>query len=420
MAVEIEALKAISLPPGFGFHPTDVELISHYLKRKNLGLEIDFEVIPVVDIYKCEPWDLPAYCSISTRDSKWHFFTSCHRKYPNGLRSNRATEAGYWKSTGKDRNIKFNNQIIGSKKTLVFHKGRPPYGKRTDWIMHEYHMAGKEGQTSSGVKNTFVLCRVSKRDSIEVKAEYDSRQSNEIESNPQLKYPNATVVQEKSSHSENLKDLDACFEELLDPTSCKSSDSSFMSHRTSAELKSEPQSSQADIGALTPKDDDPLDYGFLPEEIFAILRDDFASMPQITDLLGVDNCSSPFSNDQVSSHSEDLKEQACNQREDCEFTGIQIRKRRKGPASESSHHRFKLQVQTAKLEMRTNKSASQTISFIHKDHIISSYCSSPEHFGIYSSLMGFSLLLLYNWHELLVLGSLRDGDCRFVHLLLHP
>lgn len=61
---EMDALKAISLPLGFGFHPTDVELISYYLKRKNLGLKVDDEVIPELDIYKHEPWDLPGdFCS---------------------------------------------------------------------------------------------------------------------------------------------------------------------------------------------------------------------------------------------------------------------------------------------------------------------------------------------------------------------
>lgn len=53
----MEKLSAC-LPPGFGFHPTDVELISHYLKLKILGHNFD-ELIPEVDIYKHEPWDLP-------------------------------------------------------------------------------------------------------------------------------------------------------------------------------------------------------------------------------------------------------------------------------------------------------------------------------------------------------------------------
>nr|AXU39993.1 NAC protein [Lilium pumilum] len=140
----METIRAFSLPPGFGFHPTDAELISHYLKRKNLGLKIDLEVIPEVEIYKYEPWDLPAKCPIPTQDSKWHFFTSPGRKYPNGSRSNRATIAGYWKSTGKDRTIRLHNRVIGTKKSLVFHEGRPPCGKRTDWIMHEYCMDPNE------------------------------------------------------------------------------------------------------------------------------------------------------------------------------------------------------------------------------------------------------------------------------------
>lgn len=48
-----------SLPPGFRFHPTDEELLGYYLKRKVEGLEIELEVIPVIDLYKFDPWELP-------------------------------------------------------------------------------------------------------------------------------------------------------------------------------------------------------------------------------------------------------------------------------------------------------------------------------------------------------------------------
>lgn len=48
-----------SLPPGFRFHPTDQELIGYYLSRKIEGLEIELEVIPVIDLYKFDPWELP-------------------------------------------------------------------------------------------------------------------------------------------------------------------------------------------------------------------------------------------------------------------------------------------------------------------------------------------------------------------------
>lgn len=48
-----------SLPPGFRFHPTDEELVAYYLDKKINGGNIELEIIPEVDLYKCEPWDLP-------------------------------------------------------------------------------------------------------------------------------------------------------------------------------------------------------------------------------------------------------------------------------------------------------------------------------------------------------------------------
>lgn len=52
-------MAPVSLPPGFRFHPTDEELVSYYLNRKINARPIDLEIIPEVDLYKCEPWDLP-------------------------------------------------------------------------------------------------------------------------------------------------------------------------------------------------------------------------------------------------------------------------------------------------------------------------------------------------------------------------
>lgn len=58
-------MASVSLPPGFRFHPTDEELITYYLKRKINGCQIELEIIPEVDLYKCEPWDLPGDSYIS-------------------------------------------------------------------------------------------------------------------------------------------------------------------------------------------------------------------------------------------------------------------------------------------------------------------------------------------------------------------
>ncbi|KAI3699715.1 hypothetical protein L2E82_44183 [Cichorium intybus] len=133
----------IELPPGFRFHPTDDELIIHYLYRKILDASFISRAIVDVDLNKFEPWDLPLRAKMGEKE--WYFFCVRDRKYPTGLRTNRATEMGYWKATGKDREIYKAKTLVGMKKTLVFYKGRAPKGEKTNWIMHEFRLEGKLG-----------------------------------------------------------------------------------------------------------------------------------------------------------------------------------------------------------------------------------------------------------------------------------
>lgn len=77
---------------------------------------------------------------LRTGDLKWYYFCPREKKYGSGNRLKRATEFGYWKTTGKDRPVHYEEKLTGMIKTLVFHQGKAPVGKRTDWVMHEYRL----------------------------------------------------------------------------------------------------------------------------------------------------------------------------------------------------------------------------------------------------------------------------------------
>lgn len=151
----------IDLPPGFRFHPTDEEIITHYLTEKVMNSCFSACAIGEVDLNKSEPWDLPKKAKMGEKE--WYFFCQRDRKYPTGMRTNRATEAGYWKATGKDKEIyKGKNCLVGMKKTLVFYRGRAPKGEKTNWVMHEYRLEGKFSYYNlpKASKDEWVVCRV--------------------------------------------------------------------------------------------------------------------------------------------------------------------------------------------------------------------------------------------------------------------
>lgn len=91
-------------------------------------------------------------CKIGTTpQNDWYFFSHKDKKYPTGTRTNRATAAGFWKATGRDKVIYSNSRRIGMRKTLVFYKGRAPHGQKSDWIMHEYRLDENSTSESNNV-----------------------------------------------------------------------------------------------------------------------------------------------------------------------------------------------------------------------------------------------------------------------------
>ncbi|KAL2575415.1 hypothetical protein AAZV13_16G014500 [Glycine max] len=177
---------------GYGFRPTDEELVKFYLKHKLLDDDPCVHFILDVDLCEVEPWDLP--CNLNTKhysmhlhvtfilqcclilflfqivllaDSavrfngrEWFFFSPVDYKYSNSKRVNRTTKCGFWKPTGKDRGIrsKDTNNVIGTKKTLVYYQGRVSSGVKSNWVIHEYHAV-----TFHESQRTFVLCRLMKK-----------------------------------------------------------------------------------------------------------------------------------------------------------------------------------------------------------------------------------------------------------------
>ncbi|KAF9683271.1 hypothetical protein SADUNF_Sadunf05G0195600 [Salix dunnii] len=154
-----EGLNEQGLPPGFRFHPTDEELITFYLASKVFNGSFCGVEISEVDLNRCEPWELPDVAKMGERE--WYFFSLRDRKYPTGLRTNRATGAGYWKATGKDKEVysASTGALLGMKKTLVFYKGRAPRGEKTKWVMHEYRLDGELSYRHT-CKDEWVICRI--------------------------------------------------------------------------------------------------------------------------------------------------------------------------------------------------------------------------------------------------------------------
>ncbi|KAJ7523332.1 hypothetical protein O6H91_18G047300 [Diphasiastrum complanatum] len=162
----------LQLLPGFRFHPTDVELVVHYLSRKADARPFSIPIIAELDLYKFDPWELPEKALFGERE--WYFFSPRDRKYPNGARPNRAAASGFWKATGIDKPIHSSiaaggPQKVGVKKALVFYVGKAPRGAKTNWIMHEYRLIDGGGKPLHARKkeslrlDDWVLCRIYKR-----------------------------------------------------------------------------------------------------------------------------------------------------------------------------------------------------------------------------------------------------------------
>ncbi|BFG30003.1 hypothetical protein CerSpe_162770 [Prunus speciosa] len=155
-----------SFPPGYRFNPLDEELVVHYLKKKVLDQPLPPNRIIEVNLYRHNP-EFLADKYRKYGEAEWYFFTPRDRKYKNGSRPKRAAGDGYWKATGADKAVRSNGALVGFRKALVFYRGKPPKGDKTNWIMHEFRVKDspvrrKRGENDMRLDN-WVLCRIYKK-----------------------------------------------------------------------------------------------------------------------------------------------------------------------------------------------------------------------------------------------------------------
>ncbi|KAE8716979.1 hypothetical protein F3Y22_tig00110078pilonHSYRG00025 [Hibiscus syriacus] len=131
----------MDLPLGFRFHPTDEEIISHYLKPK-VSPSSSHQLIPIiadVDIYKFDPWEFPIR-PVSGRTSGFS-------------------------SVRENGSIRTERVRIERPRPVFWKARRPTKGVKTDWMMTEYRLVDgyfvSHRPKGSMELNDWVLCRVS-------------------------------------------------------------------------------------------------------------------------------------------------------------------------------------------------------------------------------------------------------------------
>lgn len=130
----------LKLPIGYRFHPTDEELVAHYLKRKVFGLPLPASIIPELDVFQSHPLGLPG----DMKEKKRYFFSNIRNEnaIANDSKCKIAAGSGYWKPVGKNRQILASGtkQVVGIRKTLIFCEGKRAHETKTQWVMHQYHL----------------------------------------------------------------------------------------------------------------------------------------------------------------------------------------------------------------------------------------------------------------------------------------
>jgi len=185
----------IKLPIGYRFHPTDEELLVHYLKRKVLALPLPALVIPEFDVFQTHPCGLPG----DLKEKRYFFRTRKRSSSEDKSKCKRAAGSGYWKPVGKEKQIlaSESNQALGIRTTLVFCDRKCSNGSKTRWVMHEYRLPYSTLQVSGMEMEDWVVYSVFQRKTSPAKQRFISQRSN-IKKNRRLEMEVITPMEDSS------------------------------------------------------------------------------------------------------------------------------------------------------------------------------------------------------------------------------
>ncbi|XP_051127288.1 NAC domain-containing protein 104-like [Andrographis paniculata] len=150
----------MALPPGLQFDPTDEELVVYFLCRRERNLPFNPNIIPDLDIYASDPWDLTDEKAYWSGKREWYFFSKIPTRSNDG---SSMTKGGFWREVGMDEIVYGSDgNEIGVKKYLVYYYNYDHHqgcSNSSDWMMEEYNLPHNHQGVSEEV---WVLCRVHK------------------------------------------------------------------------------------------------------------------------------------------------------------------------------------------------------------------------------------------------------------------
>ncbi|XP_038682691.1 NAC domain-containing protein 37-like [Tripterygium wilfordii] len=168
MVCEGEEEYEIMLPLGYRFVPEDHELILFFLHKKILDRKISVNIIRDIDLYNHDPHELSEdEFKHGRMNNEAYYFTQIDPEYTTKSSQRRSTKSGFWRTIEEDEEIVHEEEVIGFKKTLVFHwRSNERRDWSSPWLMHEYRVNPESSQiesldeTAREKMDRYVLCRI--------------------------------------------------------------------------------------------------------------------------------------------------------------------------------------------------------------------------------------------------------------------